>query len=227
MQTINAFKPVWVAYGETYGTILLEQTKCNMFLDQPIEETVFRAYLQKGRFYHGISHIFSMLSLFESVKHRIHDPTTVELAIWFHDIVYDPYASDNEEKSAQVFANSSYAHNCGEKTTNKIIRFILATKNHHAVDNNENLDSTELEDLKIFLDLDLSILGKSRFEYSVYAHNIKREYCDVEDFIYLRVAFLEKMKKSGKIFHTDLFDTEVALRNIEWEITFLNKQVAI
>ena len=51
--------------------------------------------------YHNLDHIADCLNQFYSSQHLAEDPTAVEFALWFHDIVYDPKAPDNEEKSAE------------------------------------------------------------------------------------------------------------------------------
>ena len=56
-------------------------------------------YTEPQRAYHTLQHIEESLVLFASVHHLAENPVDVELAIWFHDVIYDPKASDNEERS--------------------------------------------------------------------------------------------------------------------------------
>ena len=59
-------------------------------------------YSELHRHYHNQNHIANCLAEFDRVKSFVDNPPAVELAIWFHDAVYDPRAGDNEERSAEL-----------------------------------------------------------------------------------------------------------------------------
>ena len=59
-------------------------------------------YTQPHRHYHNFSHIRTLLKAFEQYKSKFEDPLAVELAIWFHDVVYDPQSKFNEDASAEL-----------------------------------------------------------------------------------------------------------------------------
>jgi predicted metal-dependent HD superfamily phosphohydrolase len=59
-------------------------------------------YSEPHRHYHNVQHIEECLREFEFGQHLAADPAAVELAILFHDAIYDPRRSDNEEQSAQL-----------------------------------------------------------------------------------------------------------------------------
>src|SRR3954465_15774143 len=63
-------------------------------------EALVAAYSQKHRRYHTTAHIEYCLSEFDKARALANEPAEVEIALWFHDAIYDPYASGNEEKSA-------------------------------------------------------------------------------------------------------------------------------
>ena len=52
------------------------------------------------RHYHTIDHLAAVLSIVDAQADEADDPQAVRLAAWFHDAVYDPRRTDNEELSA-------------------------------------------------------------------------------------------------------------------------------
>src|SRR5947207_15951860 len=67
-----------------------------------IFEMLAAAYAGRDRYYHGIGHIRECLRELDSVRDSADDPRALELAIWFHDVVYDGRRKDNEERSAEL-----------------------------------------------------------------------------------------------------------------------------
>jgi len=60
-----------------------------------------QAYAESQRHYHNQQHIAECLAEFDAARHLAQQPVALELALWFHDAVYDPKAGDNEEQSAR------------------------------------------------------------------------------------------------------------------------------
>lgn len=69
----------------------------------------------------------------EAVQYELNDPYAVALALWFHDVIYDPQAPDNELKSAELF-EQLMAQDLSFDTLKKIKRWILATQKHALTD---------------------------------------------------------------------------------------------
>ena len=64
-------------------------------------------YAQSHRHYHTIAHVQSCLAEFEQYCESPECPVAdelaihcVEMALWYHDAVYNPYSAQNEIKSA-------------------------------------------------------------------------------------------------------------------------------
>lgn len=65
-------------------------------------DDVIQRYTSSGLAYHNLEHIAACLSLLEEYKHLASGYNQVEVALWYHDVVYDPKQKDNEEKSAAL-----------------------------------------------------------------------------------------------------------------------------
>ena len=65
-------------------------------------EELKTAYVGKGRYYHNLDHITSMVTLAEEHRSSIQDWDAMLFAIYYHDAVYKATRKDNEEKSAEL-----------------------------------------------------------------------------------------------------------------------------
>jgi hypothetical protein len=68
-------------------------------------ERLRTAYSEPQRAYHTLSHIDALLALVRDRRAELKSPEAVSFAVWFHDIVYDPTAHDNEDRSAKLWAD--------------------------------------------------------------------------------------------------------------------------
>jgi pantetheine-phosphate adenylyltransferase len=124
-----------------------------------------------------------------NIKLTDEEKENLEIAILFHDIVYDPRRNDNEEISIQLMYNllgiKAYKSLFPNKRLEKIEKLIIATKEHNSKTNSEH----------IIVDLDMAILKtKNVSELIEYEHGIFKEYqwVDVNAYIQKRCEFLEK-----------------------------------
>lgn len=134
-------------------------------------EKIINCYAGNGLAYHNLDHLGDCLDKLLARKSEARDPIAVELAIWFHDAIYDPRAHDNEEKSAQMAATFL------ENTTwsQSVAELILATKHQ---------EEPPSDDAKLLCDIDLSILGSDDPSYRKYARAIRSEYAWVGEDAY-------------------------------------------
>jgi predicted metal-dependent HD superfamily phosphohydrolase len=98
------------------------------------------------------------------------DPTAVQLAIWFHDAVYDPRASDNETRSADLAVDLLSSIGVPGSVIEKVVRLVRATAHLSS-----GVPPTD-RDTATLLDADLAILGSSPARYQRYAADIRKEY---------------------------------------------------
>jgi len=111
-----------------------------------------QAYAEPHRHYHNQQHIAECLAEFDAARHLAHQPIAVDLALWFHDAVYDPKASDNEEQSTAL------AKSCLEAAglpgvASTVAALVMATKLHR----------TDADpDAALVVDVDLTFSAKAK-----------------------------------------------------------------
>ena len=159
-------------------------------------ERLTNLYSEPHRHYHNGRHIADCLDEFDSVRHLASEPKAVEVAIWFHDAIYDPRAADNEERSAELARKFVRETNIGDESA--IIELVLATKHH---------DGTSHRDATLMVDIDLSILGQSAERFWDYERQIRAEYEWVPEDVFAakRAEILERFLSRQRIFGTESF----------------------
>ena len=127
-----------------------------------------------GRAYHNFAHVEDCLQKLAevtglaSVERRL-----LRYAILWHDSVYDPTRSDNEERSAERAAHELAQAGESEAECAEIARLILLTKGHE-VSQQDRLGA-------LLVSIDLSILGSEPERYRAYATAIRHEYAHVPE----------------------------------------------
>lgn len=207
------------AIASTKFHSLLAPFGVNPVISQQIFTDIAKAYSSAERHYHNLTHILQVLQIIDEMRLQAENPTALEFAAWFHDIIYDPKAKNNEEKSAEYATNILKFIKIPSSTIDKVAQIILATKNHQAADNDI--------DINIFLDADLSILGVSSSNYHVYSQAIKKEYSwlSESDYILGRIQVLQKFLQRERIYFTaQIFEVREmkARQNIQAEIESLS-----
>lgn len=168
-------------------------------------------YSGPSRHYHGLGHVARMLDEAEALPFS--DRDAVELAILFHDVVYDPARRDNEERSAGAL-HERLGGLVAETILAHAEAMILATRRH---------EPTGDADADLFLDLDMSILAAPWPEYVRYAEGVMREYVPIYGEDAFRRGrldlFLRPMLARGRVFLTDQFAARdaIALQNMARE----------
>ena len=146
-------------------------------------------YGENGRFYHNLTHIEAVLNHIQPFLLTAHNPVALQLAAWFHDVIYDAQRHDNEAQSA-LFAREILAKlGVSEDEISEVERLIMLTAGHE----------TSFSDLDghILLDADLAILAEEPTQYDVYAQAIRLEYAHVGDEAY-RVGRGHVLRRFGE-----------------------------
>ena len=154
----------------------------------------------------------------------LRDEAGVALAIFFHDVVYDPRRADNERESVRVFEEFAASVGLAKRMARKVVGFIERTVTH-------TLPGGEGEgegDLELFLDFDLEVLARPNEEYEVYARQIREEYGYYEEDEYRkgRVGVLRGFLERERLYLSEKFyveKEEAARRNLRAEIERLEQ----
>lgn len=134
------------------------------------------AYSEPHRHYHTLQHLRECLAHWDAAASLARRPAEVELALWFHDAVYDPQRTDNEERSAAWARASVLAAGCEEAVAQRVHDLVMATRMHEAPDDDP--------DTQLLLDIDLAILGAAPARFAEYERQVRAEYAHVPDAVF-------------------------------------------
>ena len=173
------------------------------------------AYEAPERHYHTLQHIENLLARVAAFP--LQDAVVVELAIWFHEAVYNALRHDNEAKSAEWALAFLTETSLEPARCERVADLIRRTHDHTQPQPPHDAD------LLLFLDADLSILGAPEAAYWDYAHQVRREYRLVPDLLYRpgRRKVLARLLEAPVLFHTPALRAELdasARRNLQAEL---------
>ena len=178
------------------------------------------AYSEPQRHYHTLQHLRECMALFDAAAPLARRPAEVELALWFHDAVYDPRAQDNEERSAEWTRGAVRAAGCDPELAERVAALVLSTRHDAA-------PVTDGPDVELLLDVDLAILGSAPGRFEESSRQIRVEYAHVPEAEYRtgRSRILRGFLARERIYRTDVFhdsleakaraNLEGALRELE------------
>ncbi len=144
---------------------------------EALRHDLIAAWNEPQRKYHTEQHLCECLALFEEFQHLAANPHEVELAIWFHDAVYDVKAKDNELKSAEWARTALEEAGVSKEKSQRIYDLIMATE-HSA------MDELDTPDKQLLVDIDLAILGSEPARFSEYEKQVREEYSYVPNFLF-------------------------------------------
>lgn len=138
-------------------------------------QCLIAAYSEPHRHYHNLQHLDECLHALDSTRPFAKKPAVVEAALWFHDAVYEPRSSTNEDDSAALGGTCFSAAGLPSTLTDEIRKLILCTKTHQPDTN---------ADAALLIDIDLAILGQPPSRFLEYERGIRAEYSWVPDATY-------------------------------------------
>lgn len=132
-------------------------------------------YSEAHRAYHTRQHLQECLEAFEVVRSFAQHPHEVEMALWFHDAVYEVRRSDNEAQSADWARTSMLQAGASAEVAARVHALIMVTL-HTAVPTDA--------DALLLVDIDLSILGAGEKRFAEYEQQIRQEYRHVPGLLF-------------------------------------------
>ena len=130
-------------------------------------ELLMQHWREPHRRYHTVEHLQECLSLFDEAADLAVKPGEVELAIWYHDAVYEIGVDTNELKSAYLAERAMTTAGCNREAIGRVRSLILATRHH---------GHPETTDEALLLDIDLAILGSATARFDRFDADIREEY---------------------------------------------------
>lgn len=168
--------------------------KSDMF-DQLVQR-----YSEPHRHYHTLAHIDACLGQLDTVRAEARSDVEIEAALWFHDAIYSPYASDNERQSADMASTFLATIGAPRDSIDRVHAHVMATL-HKA----EPADP----DSRLLTDIDLAILGQDASAYDEFERAICAEYRWVPRVLFRRkrIEVLQSFLDREHVYATQTFRT--------------------
>ena len=161
------------------------------------------------------------MGMFDACKSLAANPDALELAVWFHDVIFEPDQADNERRSADLYLQLSDGVQADEMRR-LVERLIMATLH----DGNSLQDP----DAVYMVDIDLSSFGLSWEEFLRDSENLRRENANLSDAEYYRrkKEFQNCLLDKERFYRSDFFAERLenqARSNLSRYFEFVDQQL--
>ncbi|MFF4491794.1 hypothetical protein ACFY0F_35970 [Streptomyces sp. NPDC001544] len=162
----------------------------------PYAENLLARWQEPQRHYHTLTHLTAVLDHVDALEEYAGDPDVVRLAAWFHDAVYLPERSENEERSARLAERALAEAGVPEARTAEVARLVRLTVTHDPADDDR--------DGQVLCDADLAILAAPPSAYAAYTAAVREEYHFVPNDAFRsgRAAVLRQLIGLPRLFRT-------------------------
>jgi predicted metal-dependent HD superfamily phosphohydrolase len=184
MPSIERWRQVWKRFGVS--------------APNEIFQDLIARYSEPHRKYHTMQHLDECFDKLQEIRAAAVHPNEIELALWFHDAIYDVKRQDNEERSADWARSTALATGLSISIAERVRALVMATR-HDAMPNHV--------DEQILVDVDLSILGAKPDRFDEYERQVREEYHWIPDLLFeaKRRRVLTQFLERSKIFSTEQF----------------------
>jgi predicted metal-dependent HD superfamily phosphohydrolase len=184
----------------------------------PYGRNLLERWSEPQRRYHTVDHLIAVLSRATELTAHADQPDSVALAAWFHDAVYRPDRTENEEHSARLAERALPEAGIGPARTAEVARLVRLTITHDPAEGDRNGE--------VLCDADLAVLAGDPAAYAAYAAAVREEYGFVPDadFRAGRAAVLRQLLSLPRLFRTSYGHDRwepTARRNIGTELDLL------
>lgn len=140
-------------------------------------ESVIGRYREPHRHYHDVRHLRWVVRHVERLAddHPADDLGAVIAAAFFHDVIYDPTAPDNEAASSRLAATALEQLEWEPERVTNVAAMIEGTAHHNLAEAAIGVDHC------LLYAADLAVLAAEPAGYSDYVRNVRREYHHVSD----------------------------------------------
>ncbi|MCX4747350.1 HD domain-containing protein [Kitasatospora sp. NBC_01287] len=162
----------------------------------PYGRALLARWAEPQRRYHTTDHLLAVLDEVDALAEYAEDPDAVRLAAWFHDAVYQPDRSENEERSAQLAIRALGEAGLAAALIERVVRLVRLTADHHPRPGDR--------DGEVLCDADLAVLGRPAEAYAAYTAAVREEYAFVpeEAFRDGRAAILRQLLELPALYRT-------------------------
>ncbi len=164
---------------------------------QRVYADLMQRYHEPHRRYHGWTHLWHCIEQFELTVARLEQPDVVEMALWFHDAIYVPGASDNEDQSAELFRRAGEGV-FSREFLQKVCSFTLLTRHNVAPRESDGC---------FVVDIDLSSLASGWCSFLRDSDRIREEQSHIPDSSFYpgQVRFLRALLERPRIYYSQFF----------------------
>lgn len=169
---------------------------------------VIKDYANNRLAYHNWEHITEMFMIADNLGIELSQAQNI--AILYHDIVYDINRKDNEEQSASYMQRELGETDIDDKVIKTASMIIMDTKHHIPT----------IDESAIVIDLDMVHLSFDFDIFLYYRDKIRKEYSKISDkeFYQGENYFFENLLKQNKILFTKYFSEEQLRQNLKQKI---------
>jgi predicted metal-dependent HD superfamily phosphohydrolase len=134
----------------------------------PYADRLLVRWQEPQRHYHTLAHLVAVLDHVDTLERYAADPDVVRLAAWFHDAVYLPERSENEERSARLAERALPEAGVPQEKTAEVARLVRLTVTHDPGE--DDFDG------QVLCDADLAVLASPPHAYAAYTAAVREEY---------------------------------------------------
>jgi predicted metal-dependent HD superfamily phosphohydrolase len=163
----------------------------------PYADNLLARWREPQRRYHTLAHLTAVLGHIDGPLEQYADaPDLVRLAAWFHDAVYLPERSENEERSARLAERALAEAGLSADATAEVARLVRLTVGHDPAGDDRNG--------QVLCDADLAILAAPPSAYAAYTAAVREEYHFVPNDAFRsgRAAVLRRLLEPPRLFRT-------------------------